>query len=224
MPFDNHFHLIELRNPRELALELLRAGYAGEAVACFPGEWRAQEELFKEGVINENFRAAYGLHPMVASKVNGGALNALGEVLERHACAAVGECGLDKRFEGYEPGGAQERVLLEQIHLAKTFGRKLTLHCVGDNRRLLRLLDEAKFPSDLEVYFHRFSGDQEIVKAALLRHASFGNPKHPEIVPRELLRLETDADQNFNRAGETTEELALRLVAALEENRKLYCG
>lgn len=224
MERDNHFHLIELRNSAELALELVRAGYSGEASACFPGEWARQEELFKAGSVRENFGAAYGIHPMVAHEVTREDLRTLGEVLERNAGAAVGECGLDKRFGGYEPGGAQERILRAQLDLAKTLGRKLTIHCVGDCRRILRLLGEAAFPSDLAVYFHRFPGDAESVKTALRYSSSFGNPKHPEFVPRELLRLETDADKTFNREGETAAELATRLIETLEARRKTYFG
>lgn len=224
MVFDNHFHLIELRKPRELAPELLKAGYSGEATACFKGEWEAQEELFRTLDGAGSFRAAFGIHPMSACETILEDLRKLGEVLERNAGASVGECGLDRRFPGYEPGGAQEKVLREQILMAKALGRRLTLHCVGDNRRLLRLLDEAKFPGDLVVYFHRFSGDGEIVRAARRYNARFGNPKHPECVPKAALCLETDADQSFNREGEPPEELARRLVMTLEANRKRYLG
>lgn len=61
-------------------------------------------------------------------------------MLQRHASAGVGECGLDKGVTKEVPYELQEAVLLQHFALAAKYGRVLTLHCVGCWDRLLALL------------------------------------------------------------------------------------
>ena len=125
--FDSHLHLVRLPQPLKLATELHRRGYRYTAVACEPWEWEAVDRIWAEasgaGWLDGCGRA-YGIHPMIASEFAEAAtpnfektLAELRRLLESDPNAQVGEAGLDKRYAGYEPGGAQEDVFRRQAEM-----------------------------------------------------------------------------------------------------------
>lgn len=216
--FDSHLHLARLPQPLKLAAELHRRGYRYTAVACEPWEWEALDRIWAEasgaGWLDGCGRA-YGIHPMIASEFAEAAnpnfektLAELRRLLESDPNAQVGEAGLDKRYAGYEPGGAQEDVFRRQAEMAFELGRDLQIHCVGDYGRIIKILREAGFGAKRpRPIFHRFGGDAGIVKAGLSLGALFSihadtlrkkaTREALALIPREHLLFETDADETF---------------------------
>lgn len=174
--YDFHLHLTRLPHSKEVASLLKQAGTSYNNIACEPWEWEKSIEMGET--------RAFGIHPMIATKVSEGDWERLTEILKQHPNAQVGECGLDKRFDGYEPGGVQEQVFRRQALLAKELGRTLHIHCVGDYLRVVEILEAVGFgggntaagtatgtaietaaSSATQIVFHRFGGDISAVKA-----------------------------------------------------------
>ena len=216
--FDHHFHLVQLPTPLEIARELIKVGYGGEICACELAEWSKQKELCNkiEGHAGKPFfEQAYGLHPMFASTAQERDFELLRDFLKNVPGATVGECGLDRRFKGYEVGGAQELALRKQVRLAIELERRITFHIVGDHRRVFKILKEEGLPSNWPLYFHRFSGDGEAVALAREYDATFGNPRKRECVPEDRIRYETDADASFCDSDTPPQKVAELLVEKL---------
>lgn len=250
--FDAHLHLARLPRPQELARELHERGYRYRAVACEPWEWKALDEAWTAQSGAKVFNGcgrAYGIHPMIAAQVAEGTpadpddlMAELRQLLENDPDAQVGEAGLDRRYPGYEPGGAQEKVFRMQAELAIELGRDLQIHCVGDYGRIIKILREAGFGagSDAGVnrarpLFHRFGGDAGIVKAGLSLGALFSihadtlrkkaTREALALIPAENLRIETDADENFvTEADITPQEIAERLIEQHVKANRLVTG
>ena len=169
---------------------------------------------------------------MIAEQDSLQGLEQLRSLLQKFPKAYVGECGLDKRFPGYAPEEVQEEIFISQARLALEFNRPLMIHAVGDYRRILKILEDLGFPrSNAFPIFHRFGGDKEVVKRALRMNALFS--VHPDsfrkastqaslsAIPRENLRLETDADENFpiqnpDKTAKTPGEIAQALIQSLQ--------
>ena len=208
---DFHLHLARLPDPRELDRQLAQCGYRYIAVACEPWEWDAVAGLEKGSREDGNSGlegVAYGVHPMVATETSEEQFSRLADYLRGNSRAMVGEAGLDKRFPGYEAGGAQEKVFLRQAKLALELGRDLQIHCVGDYGRIVKLLQSAGFDGHgPRPVFHRFGGDIGTVRAALplgalfSLHADSFRKKSTaaaiSLIPHENIRFETDADETF---------------------------
>ena len=200
--FDFHIHIARLPHTKQLSQLLLDRNYDFIAIACEPWEWRVVTQLKKEFSSGlKPFKAAYGIHPMIATQFTGGMLAKLRTLLEEDKHAIVGEAGIDKRYPGYEDG-TQDEVFLAQAKLALELKRHLQIHCVGDYMRVLKLLEKAGYESDALTdlsqtalqnrdsspdpdtpqpplqkmscpIFHRFGGDLSIVKKALPYGALF---------------------------------------------------
>ena len=123
--FDSHLHIARLPEPLEVAQELHERGYRYRAVACEPWEWKAVQELWEKASAEgwqEGCGFAFGIHPMIAADIankhqddsSEDCWSELRRLLKKIPDAQVGEAGLDKRYAGYEPGGAQEAVFRRQ--------------------------------------------------------------------------------------------------------------
>ena len=228
---DFHLHLARLPQPEQLARLLAGQNYGYVAIACEPWEWTKVRDLNRVRVNSaennraERNRAAFGLHPMIASNVTEADFAKLREILESDPDAQVGEAGLDKRYPGYEDGSIQEQVFVRQIKLALELGRDLQIHCVGDYGRVVALLKKNGFGkshgtapstslstslSTSRPIFHRFGGDAGIVRAALplgalfsLHNDSFRKKSTVAaipLIPADSVRFETDADETYCKA------------------------
>lgn len=225
--FDFHLHLARFENPSTVARELLNAGVGFNTIACEPWEWEATENL---GPLGTNVKNAYGIHPMVAGKMSDQDFQRLKAILQKDPTADVGECGLDKRFEGYESAGIQEQVFQRQVKLAQDLNRPLHVHCVGDYGRILQVIQASEgngSPNIPQVVFHRFGGDVSVVKSAMKSlgqraifslHADSFRKKSTVAaigeIPSSQVRFETDADD--------TSWTAKGVVAKLQEVQRLY--
>lgn len=246
---DFHLHLARLSNPENIADELNRHGYHYVDVGCEPWEWAKVRDLNRAevsctGKCAEVNCAAYGIHPMIAEKVTEEDFATLRKFLESDPTAQVGEAGLDRRFSGYESGGAQETVFKRQAELALELGRDLQIHCVGDYARIVKVLREAGFKAGApqnnvpRPIFHRFGGDVSAVRAGIelgaifSLHADSFRKKSTAAaiasIPPESVRFETDADENFGErfAGmdstPSAKEIAEALVKDLDDVQRLY--
>ena len=240
--YDFHLHLARLSDPESIADKLERRGYHYVDVGCEPWEWEKVREL-KRAEVNaaekcaEANRAAYGIHPMIAEKVTEEDFTTLRKFLESDSTAQVGEAGLDRRFSGYESGGAQEKVFRRQAELALELGRDIQIHCVGDYMRIVKVLREVGFDAGPRVnasvnaprpVFHRFGGDLSVVRAGIEMgaifslHADSFRKKSTvaaiKAIPPESVRFETDADETYNPSI----EIAEALIKDLGEVEKLY--
>lgn len=249
--FDSHIHLARLPEPLEVARELHERGYKYRAVACEPWEWKATDAIWAEASKAgwlEGCGRAYGIHPMIAPEIAVGAnpnfeetFAELRRFLENDPLAQVGEAGLDRRYAGYEPGGAQELVFRRQAELASELGRDLQIHCVGDYGRIIKVLREVGFGAgdgaglkcahpDSSVkrprpLFHRFGGDAGIVKAGLSLGAYFSvhadSPRKKAtrealaLIPQAHLLFETDADETFCKTHTLNDSATSKDVAEM---------
>ena len=230
--FDFHLHLARLPHPDELAKALWEHGYRFVAIACEPWEW----EIVDKMELHEGCSKAFGIHPMIAGKVNEKDWARLLELLENTPDAAVGESGIDKRYEGYND--IQEQVFRRQVELARDLARSLQIHCVGDYGRIVKILKECGYPkagSGAHAVFHRFGGDASIVRAAQELHPIFS--LHPDSfrkkstaaaiakIPAKQIRFETDADEDFLKeaeSGMTATEIADKLIVQLQAVKTAY--
>lgn len=219
---DFHLHLARLPHAEMLKGALEKRDYRYICIACEPWEWEKVSNLGVSAV-------AFGIHPMVAAEVSTEAIETLEKYIAANKSASVGECGLDKRFPGYEEGGIQEQVFLKQVALAVKYRRDLQIHCVGDYGRIVKLLKLASYPpkggeASPKSIFHRFGGDAGIIRAALplgalfSLHADSFRKKSTAAaiaqIPEENIRFETDADETTFKT-ETAEEITEKLTAKL---------
>jgi len=244
MMLDFHLHLARLPEPELLAKVLLERGNSFIAIACEPWEW----EIIDKMALNEGGSKAFGIHPMIAASVTEDDWTQLCELLEKNPDAAVGECGIDKRYEGYgskdNSPGIQEQVFRRQVELARDLNRDLQIHCVGDYSRIVKTLKDCGFPkaeSAARPVFHRFGGDISIARAAqglkpiFSLHADSFRKKSTLAaiaeIPPEQVRFETDADESFfaqeasaARNGDSMqiEAIADRLIAQLQAVKTAY--
>ena len=226
---DLHIHLARLPHKEQLTQLLLDRNYDFIAIACEPWEWKEVSLLKKEFSSGlKPFKAAYGIHPMIATQATDDMFTKLRAIVKEDKRAMVGEAGIDKRYPGYEDG-TQDRVFLEQAKLALELQRDLQIHCVGDYTRVLRLLKEAGYESDAltdraqdpqsnrklsRPIFHRFGGNLSVVKKALPYGALFS--LHTDsfrkkstaaaipLIPESNVFFETDADETFMRGNSAT--------------------
>ena len=233
MPFDSHIHLGRLPNPAELALKLDHMGYTYNAVACEPGEWNSLWEVWQKlSLKDKGCNLAFGIHPMSVTSANESHKRELRGFLERDNGFMVGETGLDRRFPKYGNGELQEQWFLFQAKLALELKRDLQIHSVGDYGRVITLLKQAGFgksPNGTRPIFQRFGGAigaaRQIVNMGGLIsvHPSTLTKKSSRIalaeIPKENLLFETDADENFWNADNSTDTPAI--VAELVAQRLL---
>ena len=238
--YDFHLHLARLPQPATLARTLLKKGLHFNAIACEPWEWEILQKM--DSSLFEGSTRNYGIHPMVAGNVTEADWERLESLLDNYPDAGVGECGLDKRYDGYAEGGLQEQVFKRQVMLAREFRRDLHVHCVGDYNRILQILKECDFPGKpkrghvpAHIVFHRFGGDNSVVLAAQkmnpifsLHQDSFHKKCTLDAIPKipaEQMHFETDADETFCTANllknESVDKIAEALIEHLKETEHL---
>ena len=243
--YDFHLHLARLPQPTTLARTLSERGLHFNAIACEPYEWEILQKM--SASLFEGSTRSYGIHPVVAADVTEADWERLESLLDNYPDANVGECGLDKRYDGYAEGGIQEQAFRRQVELARNLHRDLHIHCVGDYGRVIKILEECGYPGKksniksrqrapkIHVTFHRFGGDISIVKAAQELNPIFSlhlDSFHKKStlaaipqIPAEQIRFETDADETFCTANllknESVDKIAKALIEQLKETEQL---
>ncbi|WP_444930537.1 TatD family hydrolase [Microbulbifer sp. SSSA002] len=184
---------------------------AGIDRIIIPGVCEAQWQTLGALVAGQPaWRMAAGIHPWWVEKIspdvhwreNLAELGArLGESLEKYACVAVGECGLDASIE--TPLDKQEEILKIQLEIACNQDLPVILHVHRAHNELLRLLKQFRLPRGGVI--HAFSGSEQMAQAYWKRGFYLGiggtitYPRAAKTrravanMPLESLLLESDA-------------------------------
>jgi len=185
------------------AVELARSEGVGYAVinGSSPADWPDVAALAARDPRN---LPSFGLHPWDVPTAPAGWLDELRRVLVAHPAAGVGEMGLDRWIEGFDPV-AQEAAFRAQLALAVELDRPLTIHCVRAIGPLMDILRTTALPRR-GFLLHSWNGPVELVPelARLGAYFSFSAHHFPErkahlrdqfaaAIPRERILVETDA-------------------------------
>ncbi|MFM7242028.1 MAG: TatD family hydrolase [Opitutia bacterium] len=185
------------------AVELARSEGVGYAVinGSSPADWADVAALAARDPRN---LPSFGLHPWDVPTAPAGWLDELRRVLGAHPAAGVGEMGLDRWIDGFDPA-AQEAAFRAQLALAVELDRPLTIHCVRAIGPLMDILRTTALPRR-GFLLHSWNGPVELVPelARLGAYFSFSAHHFPErkallrdqfaaAIPRERILVETDA-------------------------------
>lgn len=198
--FDSHAHYADpaFDPDREELLAALPGKGVG-LVMLASSDLRDTEENSLLAARYDYMYAAAGVHPEFASELPDNWLEKVRAALANEKTKAVGECGLDRHYEGYSAED-QERVFTAQLELAKELGLPAIIHTRDAWEDTLRLLKRYR-PKGV---VHCFSGSAEIAEEVLklgmyigfTGAITFPNAKKArralEAVPPERLLLETD--------------------------------
>ncbi|PHX79178.1 MAG: hydrolase TatD [Opitutia bacterium] len=185
------------------AVEQARAEGVGQAMinGSAPSDWADVAALGRRDPRN---RVSFGLHPWDVPTAPPGWEAELRAILLAHPTAGVGEMGLDRWAQDFDPV-AQERAFRAQLVLAVELERALTIHCVKAIGPLMDILRAAQLPRR-GFLLHSWNGPVELVPelAKLGAYFSFSahhlNPRKTDLreqfvaaIPRERILVETDA-------------------------------
>jgi len=185
------------------AVELARSEGVGYAVinGSSPADWADVAALAGRDPRN---LPSFGLHPWDVPTAPAGWLDELRRVLLAHPAAGVGEMGLDRWIEGFDPV-AQEAAFRAQLALAVELDRPLTIHCVRAIGPLMDILRATALPRR-GFLLHSWNGPVALVPALARLGAYFSFSAHhlPErkahlrvqfavAIPPERILVETDA-------------------------------
>lgn len=147
--------------------------------------------------INTSF--SVGIHPEKAASWNSKTIEKIQKYAEHKNCCAIGEIGLDARFDETN----QEELYLEQLKIAASLHKPVILHCVNSWYKCMSL--HKKHAPDTFLIYHGFSKaslvsevlkyDQSIISIGT---AIFTNSKLRNcinLIPINRLLLETDNNQ-----------------------------
>lgn len=228
MIIDTHCHLDDPRYNDDLEAVLGRAKAAGVERYIIPG---ADIETLERAVeIAEKYDSVYfavGVHPYDKEAYNRA-------VLERYIvhpkCVAVGECGLDyfrlleDESETEAEKIAQKEMFLDQIALAKAYGKPLIVHIRDASADSLEILET--HAGEKGGVLHCYNADEQLLKLVpkgfyygIGGVLTFKNARKlvnvfPKI-PKERLLIETDAPYltPHPHRGERNEPAYCALVA-----------
>ncbi|MFB5679141.1 TatD family hydrolase [Paenibacillus terreus] len=169
--------------------------------------------------------AAVGWHPVDAITMQDGDLEWIASLCEHEKVVAIGEIGLDYHWDT-SPKDVQQRVLRQQIGLARELGMPIVIHNRDAHEDIVKILREEK-AHEVGGVMHSFSGSWEIAKLCLNMgfHLSFGGPitfknaRQPKEVlaqvPMDRLLIETDSPYLTPHPfrGKRNESAYVKLVA-----------
>ncbi|MES2475333.1 MAG: TatD family hydrolase [Verrucomicrobiota bacterium] len=199
---DSHNHLQDSRlgETEAIVAAMKRVGITRCVVnATREADWQAVEELAQAhpGFVSP----AFGIHPWHAATATDGWQERLSMLLEKHPHASIGECGLDRWVS--EPSlEMQKTVFLDQLQLAQTLDRPVTIHSLKAWDALFECLDEV---TPRRFLLHSFGGSIEIARRLVSLGAFFSfsgyflQPRKAAVVevfkqlPPDRILLETDA-------------------------------
>ncbi len=105
-------------------------------------------------------------------------------------CVAVGECGLDKRYEDF---ALQQEVFAVHVEVARELQKPLVIHCVRAIAEVLKLTKNFPYARVLHAYHKR---DKNLERQEhLFFSLAHRNIEHSQAIPLELVLLESDDNQ-----------------------------
>lgn len=158
MLIDAHCHLDfeAFDDDREAMFE--RAHDAGVGHFVVPGTTRERWPAVIDVARRDDVSLSFGLHPYFMHEHGEGDLEALEGMLDAHPEAvALGECGIDARFE--ETLAAQWALFEAQLHIAKVRDMPVVVHCVHANDKVAKRLRQLDLPAG--GLMHAFAGSPE---------------------------------------------------------------
>lgn len=147
------------------------------------------------------FYAAVGIHPQDADRFDENSLSQLKELLSHPKAVAIGEIGLDYKYEN-APREVQKSVFRALMGLARETGYPVCIHDRDAHGDVFDIIRE--FP-DVKGVLHSYSGSPEQAKQYVKMgwHVSFSGtvtfknaavvPEAARVVPLDRLLVETDA-------------------------------
>lgn len=198
----NHLHDERLAPHRTAVLnDCARAGIVKMVVngAC-EADWPEVLALARE--CPERVVASFGYHPWYVRERTGDWQKHLVGALDQ-VPSAIGEIGLDRWKEGFDPV-AQEEVFVWQLRLAAERGLPASIHCLNAWGWLFDLLRKEPRPQ-CGFLLHSFGGPQEMIEPLARLGAYFSFPGYYlherkvrqretfRHVPLERLLVESDA-------------------------------
>jgi TatD DNase family protein len=164
---DSHAHIdmSEFDPDREEMLARARAAGVRHILAIGGGPEALDAALpFSER--HDWIYAAAGIHPHEAQLATPDHYDRLSRLARHPRCIAWGEIGLDYHYD-HSPRDVQQRVLIDQLKLARAARRPIIVHCREAWPDCLVLLDEHWRASGLGGIFHCFSGTLEEAQRGL---------------------------------------------------------
>nr|WP_299379467.1 TatD family hydrolase [uncultured Halomonas sp.] len=158
MLIDAHCHLdlADFDNDREAVFA--RARGAGIEHFVVPGTTRARWPAVIELARREEVSLNLGLHPYFMEDHGDEDIEALEAMLDEHPeTVALGECGIDARFENTLD--AQWRLFDAQLRIAKQRDLPVVVHCVQANDKVAKRLRQLNLPRGGLI--HAFAGSPE---------------------------------------------------------------
>ncbi|WP_108444241.1 TatD family hydrolase [Halomonas denitrificans] len=164
MLIDAHCHLDfpDFDADREAVFERARA--VGVTHFVVPGTTRRHWGRVLALGKREDVGVCLGLHPYFMDEHAPDDVEALAQWVEEHPeLVAIGECGIDARFD--ETLDAQWRLFDAQLRLAKEKALPVVIHCVQANDRVAKRLRQLALPAGGLI--HSFAGSPEQAKRFL---------------------------------------------------------
>ena len=163
------------------AVEQARADGVGQAMinGSAPSDW---DDVAALGRRDPRNRMSFGLHPWDVPTAPVDWQEMLRAILVAHPTSGVGEMGLDRRVNDFDPG-AQEKAFRAQLTLAVELDRALTIHCVKAIGPLMDILRAAELPRR-GFLLHSWNGPVELVPELAKLGAYFSFSAH-HLIPRK---------------------------------------
>jgi TatD DNase family protein len=210
--FDTHCHLDASGNdlgPADLIAEAAAAGVGAFLLpAVEPANWDACIAI---AASDPRVHLALGIHPQAVRELTDDAiddaLDRLPALLTAHGAVAVGEIGLDHRWDKDEAARARQRRVFErQLDIAHALGLPPLMHCLDAYDPLLKSWrGHAARRAGLQGVMHSYSGSAELVPVYVREglYLSFSGsvtwtnarrvPAACQATPATHLLIETDA-------------------------------
>jgi TatD DNase family protein len=165
---DSHAHLDDGQFAADLPEVLARARAAGVGrvvtVATTAGSTRASLAL---AAAHPVLAATAGIHPNHAAEAGPGDWDAVAALAADPRVVALGETGLDRHWD-FTPFATQEDYFARHLHLSRTLGKPVVIHCREADADVLRVLrDEYDRAGPLRGVLHSFCGDRATADACL---------------------------------------------------------
>ena len=205
--YDTHAHFPENREKAAAALERARAAGVARLMAVGGSPELNRAALLAQTLAPDSTRLALGADRDQASETsaNDATMEAVRALHAAHACAAVGEIGLDFHYSP-ESARAQCDLFARQLALADDLARPVVIHTREADDATLGVLDEVPWHADApRGVIHCFTGSPAFARQLLDRNfyisisgivtfrAAENVRESARIVPFDRLLVETDS-------------------------------
>lgn len=203
MLFDTHAHYDDEAFDADRDAVLTALPGQGVGLVLNPGcDVESSRKAVQYAAAYPHVYAAVGIHPENCGGYTAGDLAALRQLAQQPKTAAIGEIGLDYYWAENPPRDLQQRVLRDQLALARELALPVIIHDREAHADTLSIIRE--FPGITGV-FHCFSGSPEMAQELLKLgwYLGFDGPvtyknarRAPEVAavtPLDRMLIETDS-------------------------------